>query len=190
MKKDELAILILAAGLSKRLGYPKQLVEYQGKSLLQNSIAKFSGLCKDIYVLLGNAFEECKKQSEGAKIIYHQDYHEGIGSSIKAGVKELLDFDFIMITLCDYPLLPQEHLKKMIDLKDPQKIITTSRDETLSPPALFPKKFYPFLLDLKDDEGAKKIIKNHPKIQVELEKRYLLDIDTQEDINKLFDLAE
>ncbi|WP_158654746.1 MULTISPECIES: nucleotidyltransferase family protein [unclassified Helicobacter] len=188
MKQDNLAILILAGGLSKRLGYPKQLVEYQGQSLLQNSIVKSLSVCKNVYVLLGNMFEECKKQSQGAKIIYHQDYDKGIGSSIKAGVRELLDFDFILITLCDYPLLPQEHLRALIDHRDTQKITATLCDNFLSSPAIFPKKIYPLLLELEDKKGAKTIIQNNPNIPVKLDKKYLLDIDTTEDIKRLSSL--
>lgn len=183
--ENAVAILILAAGLSQRLGSPKQLLEYQGQSLLQNSVTKALGVCQDVYVLLGNAFEECKTHAQGARILYHQDYHKGIGSSIKKGVRDLSHFGFILITLCDYPLLPQEHLLKLIESKDPQKITATSCGGIHSSPAIFPKKYYPLLLELKDDEGAKKLLEKYPKISVEIHKKYLFDIDTKEDWENL-----
>lgn len=188
--QNDLAILILAGGESKRLGFSKQLLKFQGTSLLQSCVNKSLDFCSFVYVVLGKDARRCEQEAKGAKIIFNENFKNGIGSSIKKGIAKLLDFEFVLITLCDYPLLPKAHLKNLIDKRDTKKIVTTSCEGIVSSPALFPKKFYPFLLDLKDDEGAKKIIKNNPKIQVELEKRYLLDIDTQEDINKLFDSAK
>ena len=182
---NDLAILILAGGESKRLGFSKQLFRFQGISLLQGCINKSRDLCDFVYVVLGNDVKRCYQETKGSKIIFNENFKNGIGSSIKKGIKELLDFEFILIMPCDYPLLPKEHLRALIERRDFEKIIATFCDGTLSSPAVFPKKFYPLLLELDDKKGAKEIIQKYPNIFVELEKKYFLDIDTKEDIKKL-----
>lgn len=184
-----LAILILAAGSSKRLGFPKQLISYHGCSLLQTTIEKSLTITPHVYALLGSHFKECSSQAQNAKIIYNQNFNQGIGSSIKAGIKALSNYDFILITLCDYPLLPIQHLQTMISYLDPQRPIATSCKGILSSPAIFPKLYYPLLLELDDKEGAQKILRKTQAIKVEINERYLLDIDTKEDLQKLHALV-
>jgi molybdenum cofactor cytidylyltransferase len=186
--------LLLAAGGSRRLGQPKQLLEFEGKALLRHAAETLvSSVCDPIVVVLGAEF--CQSQTAIADlpvaICNNEDWQSGISSSIRAGLGELLrikpDLAAVMITLCDQPWITADH----IDLfaaefrRSGTSIIAAEYGGTLGVPALFSRELFAELLRLDGDKGARDLIrnsKNAKKISLE---EAAFDIDLPESIEQV-----
>lgn len=187
-KYNNLAILILAAGTSNRLGQAKQLVKYQKKTLLENACINALKISENIFVVLGSRQNECKEtiKNLNVNVISNKEYKEGLSSSIKAGILELLSFKKVLIMLCDQPFIPISHLKKLIkESEDNNTIICSLYDNKIAVPAIFPKNKFSLLIKLEGDKGAKDIIKNNEHKYIVLDNKFSLDIDEESDLKKL-----
>jgi molybdenum cofactor cytidylyltransferase len=188
VKSDSLAVLILAAGTSSRLGKPKQLLKLNGKSLLDITIEKALDLTSKVTVVLGDKNKEIQKeiQKYEINIVKNENYKAGIGTTISYGVSHINEKK-VLIMLCDQPFIPLEHYEKLIVLSNinEDSIIASkySHSVTYTVPAIFPKKHYEQLLKLDSDKGAKDILNSTNVFFVELERSLAIDIDTKEDIN-------
>jgi molybdenum cofactor cytidylyltransferase len=125
-------------------------------------------------------------------MVYNPDWATGMGSSIRIGVKEILtkqaDLEAILLLLVDQPLIQVSQLQTMLNLhqKNPTAIIAAAYKSTLGVPALFPKYFFPSLIDLKEQVGAKKIIKKFQDQVIPFScPEAAFDIDTEADYKHL-----
>ena len=187
-KYNNLAILILAAGTSNRLGQAKQLVKYQKKTLLENACINALKISENVFVVLGSRQNECKEtiKNLNVNVISNKEYKDGLSSSIKAGILELLSFKKVLIMLCDQPFIPISHLKKLIkESEDNNTIICSLYDNKIAVPAIFPENKFSLLIKLEGDKGAKDIIKNNEHKYIVLDNKFSLDIDEESDLKKL-----
>ena len=119
MKK--VAILILSAGASKRMGTPKQLLKWGKETLLENAVSTAVNVENaSLFVVLGaNAELIQQKITLNAEALYHKDWKQGLGSSIAFGVGTLqkLDFDGVLIMLADQPFVTSYYLKELINVR-------------------------------------------------------------------------
>jgi molybdenum cofactor cytidylyltransferase len=190
-----IGIIILAAGSSSRLGQPKQQIEVAGKSLLERTTqAALDSGARPIMIVLGNQAPTHKKVIEAlpVSIVINKDWSKGMGSSLKAGIESLLkdhpETEAIIISVCDQPYLTAHHLKKLISVysNTASKIVTSHYKGTNGVPALFSKSLFQKLLQVEDDEGARKIIRQHTgTIALVPFEKGEIDIDTPEDLNYL-----
>ncbi|MFQ6601433.1 NTP transferase domain-containing protein [Flavobacterium sp. C3NV] len=193
--KEITGIVVLAAGSSSRLGQPKQLLLYKNTSLLKNTISQASQVPNTaIIVVTGSNHELIEKEITDPEIktIFNPDWELGMSSSIATGLKELLrlnpDIQKCIFTVCDQPFITTIVFENLI--KEHQKtvkgIAACEYAATLGTPVLFHKKYFTELLQLKGQEGAKKIINRflEDTIAVPFEKGNV-DIDTIEDYNEL-----
>jgi molybdenum cofactor cytidylyltransferase len=185
------SLIILAAGESSRLGRPKQNLVFNGKTLLQHAVD--SGLeseCENIFVVLGANSNEIIPV-EGASIIYNQDWKEGVASSIRRGITEVMNtpaVDRIILMLCDQPFVSAALLNALISTQSEtgKPIVACTYNHTIGVPVLFNRDFFPGLLLLQGSEGAKKLLKNYPNdIATILFEQGVVDIDTLADYEKL-----
>lgn len=187
-------IIILAAGESSRLGYPKQIAKYKDKTLLQLAIDAANGCDAHKRVLvLGANRDEIKKTFSGASIpnIPNPQYEKGMSSSLKIGLEYMLKFDApdqIIIMLCDQPFVDAKILNKLITMqeKEGKGIVACAYSKTIGVPILFGKAYFHELMELKGDEGAKKIAQAHEEDLVTISfPKGKIDIDTEEDLKDL-----
>jgi len=151
-----LTCIVLAAGFSRRLGHPKQLVEFEGETLL----ARASRIAREVaptIVVTRREFAELVPDA-----IVNEDAEEGIASSIRAGVAAC-DGD-VLLMLCDQPLITAGHLRALVDAHAP--IAATAYSGTLGVPAFFAAEFREELLALQGDSGAKSVIERHRGVVV------------------------
>ena len=192
---EHCAIIVLAAGKSSRLGSPKQLLAYKGKSLLQHTVnAALQTTMRPVVVVVGADSDTVKKETEGMEIVTadNGDWKEGMASSLRCGLtavqKTNSDVDGIIIMVCDQPyvstLLLNDLVNKQTETGKP--IVTCNYGETIGPPALFHKSFFPELMKLKGDAGARKIILQHSgEVASVLFPEGKIDIDTRDDYEEL-----
>lgn len=189
---NQLAIIILAAGTSSRLGHPKQLLQFKGESLIQNSVKKALEISNHVFVVLGHENKACTKELEGLNVtlLYNDEYKKGMGSSLSFGIQHTLKFDNTMVMLCDQPFIPIEHYQSMKDLLLDNKIVATSCKNKAMVPAIFPNVYYSQLLQLNADKGARDLLKNEICLLVPIDVQMNIDIDTNEDIKKFLYLQK
>ncbi|WEA00991.1 nucleotidyltransferase family protein [Mucilaginibacter sp. SJ] len=189
-------IIILAAGASNRFGSPKQNQIYQGKTLLQRAIqtALTCLHCEKVIVVLG-ANEQLIRPNideQLVDVIHNPRWEEGMGSSIKVGVAEILRLEpritSIILMLCDQPFVDSFLISQLMEKKEVNDcgIIACGYRDVLGAPALFDLKYFPELLGLQSIEGAKKIIEAHTDDVFILPFPLgAIDIDTADDLERL-----
>lgn len=190
-KKPNVAILILAAGESSRMGeQTKQILAWKDSTLLGTSVdqAKAS-IANHTYVVLG-AKEEVIKAAvnlDASTVIQNAQWRSGLGSSISSGIAYLVSKgmvpDALLIMLADQPLIDTNYLNKMIGnwIANPSKIITTQYKNHSGVPAIFGSEYLEELQNLNEDFGAKDIIASHNGVVLALDPEGKeIDIDSWE----------
>jgi molybdenum cofactor cytidylyltransferase len=187
--------VVLAAGTSKRLGQPKQLLEYKGRSLLQHSVeaAEKTGI-KHILVVVGanNLLMENEMKGYNVQIIFNEHWPEGMASSIRCGLTEMKkrypDTDGVLFLVCDQPFVTGRLLNELME-KQKEKdspLAACVYAGIAGTPALFHKEIFPDLMELNGDTGARKIIQQYRENIAELSfDSGLTDIDTMSDYENL-----
>lgn len=192
------AVLILAAGESKRIGKPKQLLPYKKSNLLLEKIKQFQSLDRvQVFVVLGAYFKDIFPllRELPVKVVMNTNWQEGMGSSLSKGI-ELIQkkemFDRVLITLSDLPLMESSHYEELIELSKNtgKRIIQTEYEDTAGVPVIFDKSLFRSLARLKNDEGAKPLIEKYKKEVLKLRsKTPYFDVDTPEEYQKLMELS-
>ncbi|MCF6352636.1 MAG: nucleotidyltransferase family protein [Cyclobacteriaceae bacterium] len=191
-----IAIIILAAGASTRMGEPKQLLTWGNTTLLNHTIEQAVNSKSDaVYIVLGANYTAIKKSiiRKQATILYFKNWQEGMGSSIAYGVQNLppSKFDGILIMLADQPQIDSLFFNKLINefKKGSKPIIATKYEEKVGVPAIFNASFFNQLTQLEGEKGGKLLLeKNLKNLSLLLPNSTYEDIDTQEDYKKLVQL--
>ncbi len=183
--------IILAAGESLRMGRPKQQIEIDGHALLKKTVSAVTGSAvKNTIVVLGHKAEEHVKIIRELPVhtIIHDQWGEGIGSSLKAGLKYTIKTfpttEAILILVCDQPFLSAAYINTLLERyqKVTQHIVASAYSETLGVPALLDKKYFDALFKLGNKQGAKKIILENRNDTLPVEfPGGATDLDTPED---------
>lgn len=196
-KSQNIAILIPAAGASKRIGSPKQLLKWGNTTLIAHAIetANASNVV-DIFVVLGAYYDRIKPEIEPytAQILKNENWEIGLGSSIAVGVNHIMNsgknYKSVLIMLVDQPLIVPFYLNAMISkfVDGKHEILATSYGNgKYGVPALFDKKYFKKLITLSDDQGAQDLIKQYMKHVSSVDIVPLIsDIDTEEDYDKIY----
>ena len=183
-------IIILAAGESARMGVPKQLLEYRGKTLLERTADVALEVGDSVIVVLGSRAEQIWKAWNEPRVMVVENprWSQGMGGSLAIGLQSLLiakpATQAAIFLLCDQPLLTATVLRRLIatHLNTGSAIVASEYNETLGVPALFHASLFPELLALKGKEGARKVIQSHPRQVVGVPfAEGSLDIDTPAD---------
>ncbi len=191
---NQLSALILAAGSSSRLGQPKQLLSYQGSTLISNAIRNALNINVDCTVVLGAHNEIIQKEMEHTpvSVSINTNWEEGIGNSLAFGMKQLLieqpNLENILILLCDQIHITSHLLLKIKEAHfDSNNLITACKyGNSYGVPAIFNKALFPELLSLESDRGAKRIIAKHLERTTFIDfGKGNIDIDSEEDLKYL-----
>lgn len=187
--------IIMAAGESRRLHRPKQLVRFKGRTLLEHTIKCVTGsACEKIVVVVGAYKEKITEtiSSKPVEIIENNNWKEGKASSIRAGVNAIMSMKqkvkAIIILTCDQPYLTTAILDQMIALyyTGGRNIVACKYGNTVGVPAIIPQKYFSALLSLTNDQGAKEIIAASIKSTQTVEfPKGEIDIDRPDDIIKV-----
>jgi len=166
-KSLKIAMIILAAGESKRMGCMKQILPWKNSTLLGHVIEQgLASTVDDVFVVLGANIQSIlnKIDQNDITIIKNQKWQEGMGTSISCAMhyfkKNSLYFDAALIVLADQPLLNLKHYSTLINnyISSNYKIITTQINSRAGVPAIFDRTYFNELATLDQDFGAKKII--------------------------------
>jgi molybdenum cofactor cytidylyltransferase len=166
------AAIVLAAGASRRLGHPKQLLMHGDETMIERAIrlANEAGVAPVIAVLgaYHDLIREAVRLSNFTPVI-NSAWNEGISTSIRTGLGALLASDpqtpGALILACDQPRLSAEHLSAMLDVFCAQaapSIVASAYQGVLGIPAVFPREVFAELHALRGDKGARLLLMQPP----------------------------
>ena len=192
MSHSALSVLIPAAGASNRLGQPKQLLEHKGKPLIQNAVNLAQSLSpREIIVVTGAAATRVEAALEQLPVrcIHNPDWSTGMGGSIALGAGAVSpDSSGLLILLCDQWRIQSADLLKLADTwqASPGHIVCAQAEGHLMPPVIFPPVFFDELRQLREDRGARKLLKKNPDqlYSIQMDNAYS-DLDTPAQLQDL-----
>lgn len=187
--------VILAAGASTRMGTPKQLLHFQGRSFLRHTVeVTVASVCQPIVVVLGAYVEKMRDEVSQlpVQVVENLQWHEGMGTSIGVGIAAISaapeKIEAVVLALCDQPFISSDAINQLVESyrATGKEIIASEYAGTLGAPALFSHKFFSELMNLKAAAGAKQIIQkyNHEVFPVPFPAG-VVDIDTPKDYEEL-----
>jgi len=191
----KIPILLLAAGASSRMGQPKQLLPWGEHTLIEHQIQTLLATSNPVNLVIGSNSDLILPiiQKFPVTIFINTDWESGMGSSISIGIRQINQLfpeaEGVLITLLDQPLLTASYFQKMLGAFLPgsqQILVSRSASGWTGVPVLFDQCYFKELSGLKNDEGAKKVLKRHEKHITFLEGGELLeDMDTPETYQQL-----
>jgi molybdenum cofactor cytidylyltransferase len=164
-------LYILAAGMSTRMGQPKPLVQLGATSLLERTVRAGAGSkVRSVTVVTGSCREEVGLLASnlGTRTIWNERYRDGLASSIAASVRDAErsedPADGLILAGCDQPFLTAGLLDRMISSgqDSPESAVVCEYGDTIGTPAMFPPGWWPELLELQGDRGAKTVLGRWP----------------------------
>lgn len=160
-----LLIAILAAGASRRLGQPKQLVTVSGKPLLQRQceVAIEAGMGA-VAVILGCQADACRAAVNHLDVatFLNDQWPFGLGSSIACAARAAIDLNAsgLLILHCDQFAITASDLRTLDELwaNDRSKAVRARAGSYIGPPVIFPASSFADLNQLSGDDGAKSVL--------------------------------
>jgi molybdenum cofactor cytidylyltransferase len=181
--------IILAAGQSKRLGHPKQLLDICGQSVIRRvtQTAAQSQLTS-VLVVLGHAFTEIERELDGldVRVVHNPDFATGQATSLRVGLNELsAESDAVLFLLGDQPTLASSVIDALIDTCQASgaAIVQARYRDRPGHPVLFARPLFAELTAITGDQGARDVIRHHAaEVQyVDIDGDAPTDIDTEAD---------
>lgn len=196
MIENRIGIVILAGGRSRKLGTPKQLVEFKGKSLLRSAVeTALRCACKHVIVVLGSKAEEIYKEVSDLPVetVVNVEWSDGISTSLRKGLTNLMrsdpDVAAVVIMLSDQPFVDEKTIRSLIDVytTSGKPIVASEYDGVRGVPALFDRGMFDELLALEGDAGARVVIRrsNAERIATIAAPEAAFDVDTPADHQRL-----
>jgi molybdenum cofactor cytidylyltransferase len=187
----KVSAIVLAAGGSTRLGQPKQLLNFRGQPLVRRiTEAILAAGCAPVAIVVGRDAETTAATLKDltVRFVPNENWKDGIGSSIRAGVRMLPDCEAVVIATCDQPHVDAELIRRLIHTQEEtgQPIVASAYSETCGVPALFLRRYFNDLLSLPNEHGAKAIIARHSAELATIDfPQGAIDIDTPADYRAL-----
>lgn len=160
-------LVVLAAGESKRLGRPKQLLELNGETLIERIIrVGTESPCSHVIVILGSHVEQIReriKKNSKTVLVQNDLWQEGMSSSLRCAVnyieQNLPESSACIFSTCDQPCLDARHLEKLIENQNEKdQIVASAYANTKGVPALFKSCVFKSIAQLNGEQGAKSLI--------------------------------
>jgi molybdenum cofactor cytidylyltransferase len=187
LRAPRIAAVVLAAGLSSRMGSNKLLAEWRGKSLLRWSVeTAIKSEARPVIVVTGHESAKVEAALKGldVRIVHNLHYASGLSASLKAGIRAVpVNSDGAIVVLGDMPEIAPSLIDRMIAAFSPpdgRSICVAMHEHRRGNPVLWARRFFPEIEALNGDAGAKDLIAAHEDMvcDIETDGAVLRDIDT------------
>lgn len=161
------AAVVLAAGDSTRMGWPKQLLRFDGESLVRRAArTALASQCAGVFVVLGAHAAAVARELDGLALtlVQNPQWQEGMSRSIRVAVEAVAAaqprFDGLLIVLADQPAVTTALLDRLIAASPtaPAGLVACEYAGTVGAPALFARRHYDALRALHGDRGGKAVL--------------------------------
>jgi molybdenum cofactor cytidylyltransferase len=192
-----LSAIVLAAGMSTRMGQNKLLLDFRDKPLIAHAVdTLLAAAIDEIIVVLGHEAEKVRGKLKGkpVKLVQNPDYQEGLSTSVRAGVEAVsVQAEGIMIYLVDQPLLEPVDVNQLVRAftraKEVNKnIVVPFFQGQRGNPVIFDSSYREAMLGVAGDVGCKGVIQRYPDkvFVVEMENDHVIrDVDTVEEYEEV-----
>lgn len=188
----DLHVIVLAAGASRRFGSPKQLVRVDGRPLLHAAVSRAASVAgHGVCVVLGSGAAELAPllRHSPATVVVNRQWEEGIGSSLRAGMARVSGgAAAVMVVLADQAAVTLDDLRRLLATwrRNPDAIAAAVYDGIAGVPAVFPRRCFAALGEMRGDQGARLLIQRELDRLVRVPMpNAAVDIDTPEDLLEL-----
>lgn len=183
------ACVVLAAGASRRLGQPKQLLESGGESLLRRTarLAYGAGF-RPVLAVCGHEYLRMRTELAGlhVAVLENDAWANGLSTSVHAGVEAVpADSSGVLLLTSDQPAIDAALLDRfrIAHIETPAIVVASAYSDTVGIPALFPRALFGELLRLQGDRGAGAWLRAHRDHVLALPfPGGALDLDTPDDV--------
>lgn len=186
--------VILAAGGSRRLGRPKQLLELDGRPILDIVLGHAArSRLESIVLVLGSGAERIVPalQDRGQRVVINPDYASGQSTSLRAGITALPEHALaVLVLLGDQPEVTSDTIDRLVASMETHsaEIVMPSYAGIPGNPVLFRRSVFPELIEISGDRGARDVINAKRDAVAHIPFPDLsppLDVDTEEDYDRL-----
>lgn len=181
---ERTAVVILAAGLSRRFGDgDKLLAPLHGRPLALNIAETLRNIpFAARFAVIGRndpGYAAC-----GYRLLHNAEPERGMAQSLKLGVAAaaVTDAQAVLVLLADMPAVPARHIASLLARFD-GKPLGSRAGGHISPPALFPRAQFDALMRLEGDAGARALLRDAQAIDAP--QAWLADVDTPDDLARL-----
>ena len=193
MNQLQIGCIIMAAGNASRFGENKLAAELDGQSLISRVLHAVPAECFH-QVAVVSQYPEVLQLAEAFRFSPVRNRHPdwGISHTIALGLDALLDCNGALFLVSDQPLLRRKSVAALVELwrSQPDKIAALAHNGVRGNPCLFPARFFPELLELREDHGGNTVIRRHEEdlILLETAPEELTDIDTPKALEEIKNL--
>lgn len=186
-----IAGLVLAAGSSRRLGRPKQLLPYQDSTLLGTTLNRVRGFAlEQRIVALGGAGDDVREGTDlsGFHVVDNVHHSSGCSSSIVAALAIIeADMDGFLLFLGDQPEIPPEAVSGLREAAAGSPMAVVSYRDGLGHPFWFARSLFGELAGLHGDKAVWKLLESgrRPVTEVPIDAAIPLDVDTWDDYERI-----
>lgn len=184
--------VILAAGMSTRMGESKLSLMLDGMPIVEHVISNVEVSDVDEIVLVYSRFTQpvaAIARRHGISAVNNEDAEKGLSTSVKRGLAELLGAEAVMFFLGDQPFIETNDINRLVEhfKMNRGKIVVPINYGGRGNPVIFPEKYFSEILTIEGDKGARKLLDKYEDevIFVEVkESKIQFDIDTTDDFEK------
>lgn len=186
----KLGCVVMAAGNARRFGENKLAAQLRGRSLILRALESVPAELFHSVVVVTQYPEIMRLAKEFHFAAVHNEHPDwGISHTVQLGLTELRDCAGVLFLVSDQPLLRRESVAELAELwkRQPEKIAALAHNGVRGNPCLFPARFFPELLELREDHGGNTVIRRHEEDLVLLEaaEQELTDVDTPQALKEI-----
>lgn len=186
----KLGCVVMAAGNAARFGENKLAAQLRGRSLILRALEAVPPECFSNVVVV-TQYPEIMRLAEkfhfAALCNDHPEY--GVSHTIELGLTTLRDCQGVMFLVSDQPLLRRESVAALARLwrEHPGDLAALSHGGVRGNPCVFPQRYFPELLELREDHGGSTVIRRHEEHLrlLEVPAEELADVDTVQALESL-----
>lgn len=194
VESARVSTIVLAAGMSSRMGQPKPLVRVAGRTLLEQVLGALRrSRVGQVVVVLGHEADRIRREVPlgDATVVLNEDYANGMSTSLRAGLR-VLDprAKGFLVVLGDQPFVSPKTVDTLIDrwAVSGARILIPTFEGVRGNPVLLDRSLADDIETITGDQGCRGIFGDHPDEILEVpvpDPGILLDLDTKEQVDRV-----
>jgi molybdenum cofactor cytidylyltransferase len=167
MPDTTVAGVVLAAGLSSRMGQNKLLLSLEGESLVRRAVRiAVEARLAPVVVVLGHEAERVRDELRGLEClpVLNPDYAKGAGASLRVGAARVAtEAGALVVLLADMPFVTAAAIQAVVERyrSSGAPLVVSRYGDVEAPPTLYDRSLFPELLAIDDDRCGKPVVRRH-----------------------------